>query len=198
MRNRIIVICMVVIAAVGMLVAPTMAEAQLINEGFEGATFPPDGWATFIGTNGLGTTYDWVQYSTNPYNGTYAAFVRYEDVTGGTAEDWLVTPQLFPNATDSTLSFWMRQSYTSDYGGSYTVRVSTASQTTHADFTVVQTWAETDFSTTYTQFSVGLSAYIGQTIYVAFVMEQDDGDSWYLDDVSGVPVPVELMSFEVN
>ena len=197
MRNQVIVICLVVVAAVGMLVAPTMAEAQLINEGFEGATFPPDGWASFIGTNGLGTLYDWEQ-STTSNSGTYAAYVRYENVSGGNAEDWLVTPQLFPDATDSTLSFWMRQNYTNDYGTSYTVRVSSASQTTHADFSVVQTWAEADFSTTYAQFSVDLSAYIGQAIYVAFVMDQDDGDNWFIDDVSGVPVPVELMSFEVN
>ncbi len=197
MRSRIIVISIIVVAAGGMLFAPTMAEAQLINEGFEGATFPPAGWASFIGTNGFGTLYDWVQ-STTSNSGTYAAFVRYENVGSETAEDWLVTPQLFPDATDSTLSFWMKQAFISDYGTAYTVRVSTASQTTHADFTVIQTWAEADFDATYAQFSVDLSAYIGQAIYVAFVMDQDDGDSWYIDDVSGVPVPVELMSFEVN
>jgi len=176
----------------------TPAEAQLINEGFEDPTFPPAGWAAFRGVDDVGTLYDWERATTSPNTGVGYAFVRYENVTSGIAEDWLVTPQLFPDATDSTLSFWMRQAYTPDWGTTFTVRVSTASQTTHADFTVVQTWVETDFDTTYAEFTVDLSAYSGQAIYVAFVMAQDDGDSWYIDDVTGVPVPVELMSFQVE
>jgi hypothetical protein len=99
---------------------------------------------------------------------------------------------------DSTLSFWMRQAYGADYGSVYTVRVSTASQTTHADFAVVQTWAEADFGVTFSQVAIDLSAYVGQVVFVAFVMEQDDGDSWYVDDVTGVPLPVELMAFTVE
>lgn len=195
MKRNTFVITLGIVIALGLLGAP--AEAQLINEGFEGATFPPDGWATFRGADNVGTGYDWVQGTTSPNTGAGYAFVRYE-AAGSTAEDWLVTPQLFPDATDSTLSFWMRQAYSPDWGTVYTVRVSTASQNTHADFTVVQTWVETDFDATYQEFSVDLSAYVGQAIYVAFVMAQDDGDSWYIDDVTGVPVPVALMSFQVE
>ncbi|HNT77607.1 MAG TPA: S8 family serine peptidase, partial [Anaerolineae bacterium] len=140
-----------------------------LNEGFESATFPPTGWASFRGANGLGTGYDWVR-TTTAYAGSGAAYVRYEDVTGGLAQDWLVTPQVHPTAGNSLLSFYMRQHYPSDWNTTYTIRVSTGSQTTHADFTTVRTYTETDFGLTYQPFTVDLSAYVDQDIYIAFVM----------------------------
>jgi len=157
------------------------AQAQF-PEGFEGATFPPTNWVSFIGTNGEGTVQDWTTSATAAGGSTMSAYVKYENVANA-AEDWLVTPQFTPSATANILSFSQKQEFTSDYSTTYTIRVSTASQTTHADFTIVDTQAETDFSTSFGTHYVDLSAYNGQAIYVAFVMDQDDGDSWYVDNV---------------
>ncbi|MFY0629344.1 MAG: choice-of-anchor J domain-containing protein [Flavobacteriaceae bacterium] len=168
------------------LMATFTAQAQF-PEGFETAV-PPTGWATFIGTNGEGTGQDW-QATTAAgtfASGAQAAYVRYENVANS-AEDWLVTPQFTPTAAANILSFQQRQAFGSDYGTTYTIRVSTASQTTHADFTIVDTQSETDFGTVYSTHYVDLSAYDGMAIYVAFVMEQDDGDNWYVDDVDLIP-----------
>ena len=52
-----------------------------------------------------------------------------------------------------------------------------------ADFTIVDTQSESDFTTVYSAHNVDLSAYNDTPIYVAFVMTNDDGDSWYVDDV---------------
>ena len=42
------------------LACTQMATSQIIlTEGFEGPAFPPAGWTSFIGTNGLGTTQNW-------------------------------------------------------------------------------------------------------------------------------------------
>lgn len=153
-------------------------------EGFETAV-PPSGWATFIGTNGEGTAQDWTT-STTAASGNQAATVRYENVANG-AEDWLVTPQFTPSVTGNILTFKQRQSFGSNYGTTYTIRVSTASQTTHADFTIVDTQIETDFGLVFSTHNVDLSAYDGMPIYVAFVMENDDGDSWFVDDVDVIP-----------
>ena len=106
-----------------------------------------------------------------------------EDVPNS-AEDWLVTPQFTPSASKFILTFKQRQGYSGDFGTEYTIRVSTASQNTHSDFTIVDTQTETDFNTVYSSHNVDLTAYIGQPIYVAFVMKQDDGDRWFLDDVN--------------
>jgi hypothetical protein len=151
-----------------------------------GTTFPT-GWTTFVGTNGLGTVENWKQNGTSEY-----AFCKWEGVTAGAvAEDWLVTPQFTVDATQHFLSFSNVVFNTQDYGSILTVRVSTASQTTHADFTIVDTQTETAIrngATTsfFTNHVVDLNSYIGQTIYVAFVWAQNDGDAIAIDNVDMV------------
>ncbi|NQY07477.1 MAG: T9SS C-terminal target domain-containing protein, partial [Flavobacteriaceae bacterium] len=163
---------------------PIMAQ---FPEGFE-TSVPPAGWVTFIGANGLGTAQNW-QASNISNTGTQSAYVRYENVSGGLAQDWLVTPQFTPTSSTNILSFMQRQSYTTDYGSVYKVFVSTGTQTVHADFVLVDTQTEADFTYYYTERQVDLSAYIGTPIYVAFVMEQDDGDNWLIDDVDLTSLP---------
>lgn len=156
-------------------------------EGFE-TSVPPAGWVTFIGANGLGTVQNW-QASNISNTGTQSAYVRYENVSGGLAQDWLVTPQFTPTSSTNILSFMQRQSYTTDYGSVYKVFISTGSQTTHADFVLVDTQTEADFTYYYTERQIDLSSYVGVPIYVAFVMEQDDGDNWLIDDVDLTSLP---------
>jgi hypothetical protein len=155
-------------------------------ESFE-TTVPPAGWASFRGTNGLGTEFDWSVTTTTAFvqTGTQAAFVRWEDVTGGLAEDWLVSPLHTVTAPNTLLTFYQRQQFTVNYGTTYDIRVSTTSQTNHATFTTVLSQTEADLNlTTMTVKSVDLSAYVGQSIYIAFVMTNDDGDNWAIDNVN--------------
>ena len=155
------------------------ASAQLVED-FEGSV-PPTGWAIF--DNGIGTAQSW-QSSTSSNTGAQAAYVRYESVTGGNAVDWMVTPLVNISAGASSMVFYQRQFSSFDFGTVYTIRVSTTSQTDTTTFTTIDTQVETDFGTTYAPKTVDLSAYVGQSIYVAFVMEQNDGDNWYIDDLS--------------
>ena len=153
-------------------------------EDFDGESFPAEGWATFRGENGLGQGYDWEASSTYSVSGANSAHVRYEGITGGLAEDWLVTPMFIPDASNNHISFSHRQAYVTDYGSTYAVKVSTASQTIHADFTDIATWTEADFEPSeFTSIEFSLAEYIGVPIYVAFVMTNNDGDDWYIDDV---------------
>ena len=163
------------------IISTTYVSAQF-PEGFE-TTVPPAGWTTFAGANGLGTAQNW-QVSNISNSGAQSAYCRYENVSGGLAQDWLVTPQFTPTLTSNILTFMQRQSYTTDYGSVYKVFISTVSQTNHADFTLVDTQSETDFTYYYTAKEIDLSAYVGVPIYVAFVLEQDDGDNWLIDDVA--------------
>ena len=118
------------------LVFTFSARAQF-PEGFE-TSVPPAGWTSFVGGNGLGTTYDCTE-SAAAASGSKAAFVRYENVSGGNAQDWLVTPQFTPTAAANILTFKQRQTFSASFETTYTIRVSTTSQTTHADFTIVDT-----------------------------------------------------------
>ncbi|MBT6835995.1 MAG: PKD domain-containing protein [Bacteroidetes bacterium] len=150
---------------------------------FESGTFPPPCWISFIGTNGLGTGSNWTT-STISSEGSNAAFVQYENVAGGTAEDWLVTPLLdLTGTTSNFLTFYERDQWANNFGSSYLIKVSTNSQATHGDFSDVITYTENDLTTSFVKRTVDLSAYDGQNIYIAFVMDQDNGDNWYIDSL---------------
>jgi hypothetical protein len=157
-----------------------------LTENFDAATTLPLGWTAYRGMDGVGITQDWGTSTLRNYSAPNSAYVRYE--AGGLAEDWLVTPQIdLTNRTACSLSFYGGQQYTAEYGTVYNVMVSTTSQTDHASFTNVATYAEADFGTAQPLTSlktVDLSAYNGQQIYIAFVMIQDDGDNWFIDDVN--------------
>jgi hypothetical protein len=180
-----------------LLVIPFFTFAQF-PQTFEGTTFPPTGWTSFVGANGLGTVENWKRTQLESTNNT--AYCVWEVVgTGQTAQDWLVTPQVAITAANKNLTFQSIDSGSQDYGSIYTVRVSTTSQTNITSFTTVDTQNETQIAHSQTTMVVpgskriiDLSAYIGQSIYVAFVLEQNDGDSWRIDNVNfeGCPIPV--------
>lgn len=160
-----------------MLAFQINANAQ-VPETFDGATVPA-GWTTFIGTNGEGATNNWMNA------GGYMR-VAYEAVTT-TAEDWLVSPLIPITPTTSLLLFDQTDAYAPDYGSSYTVRISTTSQTSHASFTIVDTQSELSVTGAaplqFSPYTVDLAAYEGQSVYIAFVLEQNDGDYWFIDNV---------------
>jgi len=167
-------------------------------ENFEGTTVPnatTGDWVLSGGTwkvfdNGIGLNQTWnVITGTNSCNGR-AAYLNRENVTNGTfAEDWLVTPLTVPIIPNAQLRFITRQTLGIDYGSIYTIRVSTTSQTNAASFTTIRTWTETELNDNFNvceEKAVSLAAYAGQQIYIAFVMTNDDGDRWIIDDINVV------------
>lgn len=170
-----------------LLLTNSICFSQL-SENFDAATTLPTGWVAYAGTNGLGTAQSWGTITSRSFSPSNSAYVRYED--GGLNEDWLVTPLVnLTGMTGSTLTFYGGQQYTEDHGTIYQVKVSTTSQTAHASFTNVATYTEADFTdisipALTSQKTIDLSAYNGQQIYIAFVMIQDDGDNWFIDDVN--------------
>ncbi len=163
-----------------------------LSENFDAAATLPVGWTTFIGTNGLGTAQNWATSTTRYYSGTRSAFVRYEDVSGGEAEDWLITPLInLTNYTGASLTFYGGEQYSAVYVTDYSIRVSTTLPTGPSNFTTVVSYTEGDFSDVTTPMlqagdlkTVDLTAFDGQQIYIAFVMTQDDGDNWFIDNVN--------------
>ena len=158
------------------------------SEDFEGGSFPPECWQTYRGTNGLGTVNDWTSSTLVSNSGTTSAFVEFEVVTGGNAQDWLVTPGIDLGTAQAQLRFFAREQFTIDYNTEYSVRVSQTSATDISSFTTIQTYTEAQLGNTFNEKTIDLSAYSG-VIYIAFVMEQNDGDNWFLDDVSVIELP---------
>ena len=174
--------------AFGLFLSQSNAQI-LLEEGFEGATFPPTGWTTFIGTNGLGPTQNWKLETQSVNSGAKAAYVQYQNVTGGLAEDWMVTSQIdLATASQAELSFFTRKLFANQTSNksTYYIKVSTTSQTDRSTFTDVQVWTEEQLTAVYNVYEkkiVDLSAFAVQKVYIAFVMTNDNGNSWFVDDV---------------
>ena len=160
-----------------------MGYAQL-PETFD--TEIPATWAIYPGVNGLGTAETW------NHNAGGFPIIIWEDVAGGLAEDWLVSPQVSVTPTTNLLTFDLTDLNAGDFLSNITVRVSSgASQTNIPDFTTLLTVLETDIATaqTFQTFTVDLSVYEGLDVYIAFVMTNDDGDGWVIDNVDLVEIP---------
>jgi hypothetical protein len=175
-----------------LLITVTTTNAQ-INESFEGEAFPPAGWVAFTDDDAT-TSRDyadvaWEISSEYSYYGGKSAYSGwYNDILKG----WLVTPQFTPTSANHMLNVCERQfDDDDDYESVFTVRVSTASQTTLSDFTIIDTQVEDDFNEIFSLHSVDLTTYIDQPIYIAFVHHtHEDGDNWYIDEVSTETLPI--------
>lgn len=164
-------------------------QAAQLNEGFEGTSFPPDDWST-IHVSGNKA---WARNTTYKNSGSASAQMAY-NYSGG-EENYLITPQLQP-ATGEKLSFYVSSQ---SYGGTtLTIEVSTTSANA-ADFTNVLATYTTGSSgsigttslSTFVLKEIDLAEYVGQKIYIAFHVVDENGSNINLDDVTGVSfVPV--------
>ncbi|GGB67063.1 hypothetical protein GCM10007424_03840 [Flavobacterium suaedae] len=163
------------------------------TEGFDDVSFPPTCWTSFRGSNGLGTNQDWKRETNTSYtyNGSAGtAYVEYESVSGGNAEDWLVTPPIMLPNTDGTieLKYQEMQDFENNWGTEYYVKIATSNPSNPASYTNVINYGESDLpdaeTSNYAERTIDLTTYKGQTVYIAFVMVQNNGDSWYIDDIS--------------
>lgn len=160
------------------------SNAQLLNENFENGI--PLSWATF--ETGTGVNQSWMA-NTNPLfvcQGNASAYLNRENVIDGTkAIDWLVSP-LVTIPSNGKLFFTTKTLTPSIQGSNYFIKISTTSQTEPNTFTTITAWDEYDLTPTANQCivkTVDLSAYVGQNVYIAFVMENDNGERWILDDI---------------
>lgn len=158
-----------------------------LNEGFEGS-FAPDGWKVQT-TKG---TKSWARSYSYKYNGSYSAYANYGPSTGN--DTYLITPQLAP-ADGESLSFWFYAQYT-NYQTTIQVEVSTTDNEVASFGTVLETYVscstgDNTFSTLWKNFTIDLSAYKGQDIYIAFHVIDANGNNVFLDDVSGVTLKPE-------
>ncbi len=150
--------------------------STLLEEGFEDATFPPTGWASYD-VDGVGT--QWVTSTAYANSGVVSALHSYSSAAD--QDGWLVTPPL--DIEDGTwLSFYDRGAFMTWYGYSG-VWLSTGS-CDPADGEFVELWEVPDTANyAWRQVSLDLSAYAGETACVAFNYGGDDAHAWYVDDV---------------
>lgn len=157
-----------------------------LSESFEG-DFPPQGW-TALHTDGLT---DWEQtnstiYCNGAYNGSHFVMIG-----AGQGDNYLITPKLHPAAGDSIVFYMGIESAGYNLSNLTTVEVSTTGYAPE-NFTTIRTLTVADFTSdnSWHRFALSLSAYEGQTIYLAFhnVVSPESmfgGGELYLDYVNG-------------
>ena len=154
-------------------------EGDEIEEGFE-AAFPPEGWLD-IDNNGDG--YSWQAYEYDPHSGTYAAgSSSWPDQNPVTPDNWLITPALALGGAEE-LTFWTATQDPAYPAEHYSVKLSTTG-TNVSDFTNVL-FEETLADDIWHEITVDLSAFAGETVYIAF-QHHDCYDMFWmkLDDIS--------------
>jgi hypothetical protein len=163
-----------------------ITNAQL-NEDFDGGTFPPVGWIV-AQTGNSGSTWQATTASMgSAANGSTAAFLPWQ--TGsGPQNDYLISKQFTPTATNRILSYYVRTYQPISQGSVLRILVSTDSvQNNLASYTMVSGPFYDYYDVWhggYQHMYADLSNYIGQQIYVAFHIDQFNGDDWSIDAIS--------------
>lgn len=164
-----------------------VGNSQQVSEGFEKQYFPPAGWKTVhvLGSN------SWKSSVANPNGGVKSAFIDYEQINNGAlgeGDNWIILPRVYNVQTGDKLNFSLAAQYTESLTGSYyenlEVRVSTTDFNLSSFTTTINTISLSSFPTTYNNYSLDLSAFNGQTIYIAFRNHQNQGVGMFLDDVA--------------
>ena len=176
MKNLLLTFCFILIAVT--------SYGQALNEGFEGETFPPEGWTV----KSSGDIYKWksIPYTDNGLK-NLSGFVQGGEnaalsITGYLSVDygrsnpdsWLITPKITVNNGD-ILNFMM--GYASSYNGMATIpdeakikfEVAVSSTgTDEANFETVILSILPQSTDNWNNYSVDLSRFAGQEIYIAF------------------------------
>ena len=166
------------------------AQTYLLQESFDAGSLPT-GWIT-LDQDGDGYTWDAespVNNGFTPYAGagciSSASYVN--NVGALTPDNWLITPALnIPTGESTVISWWVAGQDPSYCAEHYEVLVST-SGTAASDFNTTPIYEETVATgrDDYQNRIVDLSAYAGQTIYIAFVHNETTDMFWLnLDEVS--------------
>ena len=167
---------------------PWAANAQSqLNEGFESTTFPPEDWAS-IHVSGANS---WARYTTYKHSGDASVYAHW---ASSGHENYLITPKLVP-ASDESLSFYVAaQSYS---GTTLYVKVSTTTADASAFSTTLATYTTgssgtigTTSPSTWVEKTIDLSDYVGQQIFIAFHVVDNNGGDVIIDDVTGVTLYV--------
>jgi hypothetical protein len=147
-----------------------------ITQGFEQGV-PPICWETY--QSGAGTKV-WTVSTTVYNNGAASAVANYEN-SGSENVQWLVSNEVIV-PDNNKLVFWTRDQYTPAYSSTLTVKISTDNGLNYTD---LLTLTESQVvNTAFTMFEIPLNTYAGQSVKIAFVMTDDDGDNWFVDDVN--------------
>ncbi|HLA55026.1 MAG TPA: choice-of-anchor J domain-containing protein [Flavobacterium sp.] len=160
------------------------------SENFDSGTTLPSGWTVIDGgdeDNTWGVIDISDEIGVDPHSGTNAATIFYDAEVAH--DDYLITPAITVVAgVNDYFSFWGR-SLDIDYPEVIDVKLSTTGVAA-TDFTVtLQANVAPESGEDYYKFAYDLSAYVGQTIHIAFYSSTVNQDIFEVDDVASTALP---------
>lgn len=159
-----------------LLLASMISIKAQVAQGFENYTFPPTGWTKFGDDS-------WTAQTNSAYAHTGSGAAKSNSHTGSSA---LVTPRLTPTSTANTFKFWVRCFSNSwdELSESINIKVSTTGNGEFDSWTTLLTLDSSQTNATFQEKIVDLSAYVDQNIYIAIEVIGDNGNNFYIDDVT--------------
>ena len=173
------------------MIAGASFSQTIFSENFDAAAAMPAGWSQ---QNVDGLT---VATNLSAFNfGTNAWVFRANDVTGagnhavstswyspaGTADDWLITPQIAIPATGNYFFQFDAMGADANYPDGFKIYVSTTGNAV-ANFGTTAILTQAAAATTYTNYSASLAAYAGQNVYIAIRNNSTDMNRLNVDNV---------------
>ena len=157
------------------------AQTTAVNESFE--TWPPSDWAEYMYEDG-GWEGSILWQSNLGYGGGNCAKHKIEN---NATDDWLVSPQVNITSDNYELNFF-EQSTDLAYYTYQAIYISTASGNPE-DGDFVELAESLQVEGTWTEHNIDLSAYNGESIYIAFVFQGDTEcwTHWDIDEVTIAP-----------
>jgi N-acetylmuramoyl-L-alanine amidase len=160
---------------------PTPTQVLSFSEGFEGGTFPPNGWT--IQTTGAPAAFAWARTTSTYYvgSGTAAGFIG-----GGYSsakDEWLISPAIALGAGDTGLRFsWVGNRV---FASEVDIQV-LARPTGGGSWTTLWSLSSEPYGNSFAKKSkvVSLGAFSGQTIDIALRAVGTSGADFSVDDVA--------------
>lgn len=179
--NTVILFC-------ALALSNSVISQDILNESFEGSTFPPTGWAKKGGNLQNGANWDRgisTLYFQCHHSGQAGAISEsYIYPNNVTPNNWLITPAFLVQTNDS-LELFVKPSNNTYPAEHFEIKISALSSDT-ADFTnTIYAHTFTNSEGNYwTKLKFSLAQFNGQSIYIAFVHNKCNGQNMLLlDDV---------------
>ncbi len=165
-----------------------------LEEGFEDTELGmvPNGWLAFATNVTAGDPVPaWKTHNFNPRTGEKNAYMP----NYNTASDcWLVTPAIQLGIDKHYLKLYAKDDWNTaanDFGSELKVYYSTASQSNPDDFTLLETYTESDFYDIWGEIVIDLNQIQGDYAFIGFMVNNfgdpgnanAGGDNWHIDDV---------------
>ena len=174
---------------IGALLMGTSVYSQIFSENFDAATSLPAGWTEYnvdgltpaTNMSFMGASAWVVRTSADAGHGKVMTSTSWYTPTG-TSNDWLVTPAIAIPATGDFAFEYDVKAQDASFPDGYQVYISTTGNTV-ADFTAPAVFQTSAAAPAWTEKSINLAAYLGQTIYVAFRNNSTDKFLLYIDNV---------------